>query len=404
MNITGQRSLDFIDEAATQLYQAVIDQEIGQRGYVLTNDEEFLETYYIGYENFSKSSDELLQEARKFPLLLHKTEEFIEQGKNYRDYYIRYHINLAKNGARPSNEQLLKSEMELEEFRQNYHDYYLLVEEQRSIVRDKMRFRINSVLISIVIAISLIIFINVIVNINILKSVIRPIIDLSNSVKSYTEHDFRKNVPVYEKQDELFDLIKNIDIMRNELSSNIKSLEHMVNIDALTGLYNRRYFNEHFKNQWEWANKNSEPISLILLDIDNYKLFNDTYGHLAGDDCLKKIADYLSKFNDPPFNFVSRYGGEEFSLLFLSRSKEEVIQLSEQIREDILNLKIPHETSPTHKYVTVSIGVASVIPNEETSSQKLILKADRALYYSKNNGRNQVTYFNEIQQKEMGLL
>lgn len=401
VNIKGQRSLDFIDEAATQMYQAIIDQEIGQRGYLVTKDDIYLQTYYEGLENFSDSTEVLFQESRKFPLLVHKTEEFIEQGRHFRDYYVKYHINLVKNGNRPSEEELLKSEMELAEFRQQYKEYYLLVEEQRAVVRDAMRYRINFVLISIVAAITIIIAINVIVNINLLRAVIRPIIDLSNSVKFYTEHDFSKNVPAYHKRDELYDLIQNVDIMRNELSSNIKSLEQMVNIDALTGLFNRRYFSQHFEKQWEWAKKHSKPISLIILDIDHYKLFNDTYGHLAGDECLKKIANYLASFNDPPFHFVSRYGGEEFCLLFLSRTEEEVVHMSKQIMNDILELKIPHETSPTHQYVTVSIGVASIIPTEETTSQQLILMADRALYSSKNNGRNKVTVLNEIEQKQV---
>lgn len=400
VNIKGQRSLDFIDEAATQMYQAIIDQEIGQRGYLLTNDEIYLQSYYDGLERFSNNTEVLYQESRKFPLLIHKTEDFIEQGKSFRDYYVKYHINLVKNGNHPTKEELLKSELELEEFRQLYNDYYILVEEQRADVRNAMRFRINFVLISIVVAISLIIAINVIVNINILRKVIRPIIDLSNSVKSYTEHDFTKNVPDYEKRDELYDLIRNVDIMRNELSSNIQSLKQMVNIDALTGLYNRRYFSQHLEEQWKWAKNNSQSVSLILLDIDHYKLFNDTYGHLAGDDCLKKIAKYLSSFNEPPLNFVSRYGGEEFCLLLISRSQDEVVRISEKIREDVLNLKIPHETSPTHKYVTVSIGIASIFPNKETTSQQLILLADRALYCSKNNGRNLVTVFNEIEQQK----
>lgn len=403
-NITGQRSLDFIDESATELYEAVINQEIGQRGYSLTNDEKFLESYYEGLDNFSESSSKILLESKKYPLLKEATEDLVEKGRNYKERYVDYYINLTRSGKHVTDEQLLESEGALEEFRQSYIDYYLLVEDQRSVVRNTMRFRINSILISIVVAVSLIIAINVIVNINILKSVIRPIIDLSNSVKAYTEHDFSKQVPVYQKNDELYDLIQNVDIMRSELSNNIQSLEHMANIDPLTGLFNRRYFNEHLESQWEWAKNHSKPVSLILLDIDHYKLFNDTYGHLAGDECLKNIAQYLSKFNDLPFNVVSRYGGEEFCLLILSRPEDEVIQLSEQIREEVLDLKIPHPSSPTNDFVTISIGIASVIPNDKMTTDDLIVMADHALYHSKNNGRNQVTIYHELEHENFDLV
>ena len=142
------------------------------------------------------------------------------------------------------------------------------------------------------------------------KSVIKPMIDLNNCVKTYTEHDFSKGVPFYSTKDELSELIQNVNIMRLELSDSIYSLKSKANVDELTGLYNRRYFNEYFTKQWEFALTQSLYFSVILFDIDHYKKFNDTYGHLTGDDCLKMISNSVTTMSIH-VNFVARYGGEE---------------------------------------------------------------------------------------------
>lgn len=394
-NIQGQRSLDSIDETATQIYEAVNDQIMGQRGYSITNDESFLDTYYTGVEDFNEKSVELKKAVEDFPVLKNQTEEFLEAGQYILDSFIHPYIEMQKNGQAINRETLQKSEKAVDEFRSIYADYYTLIDDERTTVRNTMQFKINFTLISIVIAILIVLIVNVVINIKILKKVIQPLIQLSSSVKAYTEHDFSKNVPVYKKQDELNELIQNIDIMRNELAENIQSLQYMANIDALTGLYNRRYFNQHLEEQWKWAVEHAEPISLILLDIDHYKKYNDTYGHVKGDECLQAIAECLKQHNEHPNKFVSRYGGEEFCLLLLSHSEEEVAKLSEQIRKDIQNLQLPHETSPTNPYVTVSVGTAFLLPKEGSNPNELILMADEALYHSKNNGRNQVTIFKQ---------
>lgn len=392
-NIKGQRSLDAIDETATQIYQAVNDQIIGQRGYCITGDTYYLDTYDLGVEKYKKNAEDIRMQTKIFPLLVHKTDEFVEKGQYIQDELIAPLIFLTDKDQGVNTALLQQSEKALEEFRQMYSEYYWLVEEQRTIVRNTMRRKINTILISVVIAVFFTNVVAVIIEIKILKKVIQPIIQLSNSVKAYTEHDFTKNVPAYKKRDELSELIGNIDIMRSQLANNIQSLEYIANMDALTGLYNRRYFNQHIEEQWKRAIARSEPISLILLDIDHYKKFNDTYGHVKGDECLQKIADCLKQHNQFPDKIVCRYGGEEFCLLLNSSNEHEAEKLSEEIRKDVLGLKLPHESSPTHEFVTVSVGVATVVPKKGSNPNDLILMADEALYHSKNNGRNQVTLY-----------
>lgn len=400
VNIDGQRSLDLIGDDATEMYQAMMEIEIAQLGYNLTKSDHYIHTYVAAKKEYEKKSNELLEETKKFQLLMKQTPTFVEKGREYQEQFVESHFKIIDEGRHPTKEQILESAIVLQEFRQIYNDYQIHIEDERSKFRNDMRNRINITLITLVLTVMVIIFINVLVNYKVLRSMIRPIIDLSKSVKAYTEHDFSIKVPTYEKNDELSDLIQNIDYMRRELSNNIQSLEHMVTTDALTGLYNRRYFNEHLEKQWEWAKKKSNYVSLIMFDIDHYKMFNDFYGHVEGDKCLQKIAEYLYQFNNPPFKFVSRYGGEEFSVLLLNCNHEQALSISEEIREAVLNLKIPHETSPTNPYVTVSVGVATVIPRGVLKSRDLILMADKALYHSKNNGRNRVTAYSSIEFNE----
>src|SRR5690606_6523781 len=117
-----------------------------------------------------------------------------------------------------------------------------------------------------------------------------------------------------------------------------------------------------------------------IFDIDYFKKYNDTYGHLAGDDCLKAISSALQQYNENQFNLFARYGGEEFCIILLQRSKKEALTIAEEIRKKVLELKIPHKNSTINKYVTVSIGVATIIPSRDTTPETLISFADKALY------------------------
>lgn len=392
-NIRGQQALDSIEESTNHLFKAVIDQETGQRGYNLTKDVTFLEPYNNGINEFSSSSEELVQATKKFPDLSTKANELIEKGQYWQERYGESLVELTHNGEQPTTQMILDGKMVLDDFRQKVVSYSEKIEEQRSIVRNKMQTRINFTLAGLFIISIGIIFLNLFINFRILKSVIQPIIELSCCVESYKKYDFSKEIPTYRKKDELFELIQNVDIMRNELSHSISSLESKVNYDELTGLYNRRYFNEFIIKEWENAKVNSENFSLIIFDIDHYKKFNDTYGHLAGDDCLKSISHCLQDLNLPPRNFVARYGGEEFCVLLLQRTEQEAVAIAEEIRKAVLGLKIPHRTSPTNENVTVSLGVSTIIPTGELQPNDIISMADTALYQSKHNGRNQVTQY-----------
>ena len=160
--------------------------------------------------------------------------------------------------------------------------------------------------------------------------------------------------------------------------------------DGLTCIGNRRFLDEFLEQEWQRAIRENEPLSLIMLDIDYFKLFNDTYGHISGDACLKKVADVLKNTIKRATDFASRYGGEEFTVVLPNTDERGAMTVAEKIRSEVALLAIPHETSPLGGVVTVSVGVATVVPSLGIKESKLIEAADRALYQAKAAGRNQV--------------
>lgn len=161
-------------------------------------------------------------------------------------------------------------------------------------------------------------------------------------------------------------------------------------VDGLTGIFNRRYFDEYSDSEWKRSIRLKLPISLIMIDIDHFKLYNDNYGHQMGDDCLKKVADTLHKELKRPGDIVARYGGEEFVVVLAGTGSDGAVLLAETLRSSILDQSIPHQHSKTADIVTISLGVSSLTPERNSSHKELVAAADKALYSAKQNGRNRV--------------
>jgi len=168
-------------------------------------------------------------------------------------------------------------------------------------------------------------------------------------------------------------------------------LEELVSLDSLTGIHNRRRFDEVFAEEWRRAVRNDLLISLLMLDIDHFKAFNDNYGHGAGDECLQKVAGNLRTALARPGDLVARIGGEEFVVLLPNCDSEGAHHVGEKIRSATEELHIPHGFSAVSKWVTLSIGCATLLPNLEMESKTLLEAADKALYLSKFQGRNRVS-------------
>ncbi len=160
--------------------------------------------------------------------------------------------------------------------------------------------------------------------------------------------------------------------------------------DGLTGIFNRRYFDEIIAKEWKRAAREKKSISLIMLDIDSFKLYNDFYGHQAGDECLKKVSNVISETLHRASDVAARYGGEEFAVILPSVDKEKALQLAETIRNKIESLHIEHKQNQASAYVTASIGTSCTIPVPGSSTESLIANADQALFRAKKEGKNRV--------------
>lgn len=167
-------------------------------------------------------------------------------------------------------------------------------------------------------------------------------------------------------------------------------LEHMLAIDSLTEIPNRRHFDNIFVSEWNRAKRLGTSISLIILDIDYFKKFNDNYGHPAGDECLKLVAQTLKQCIRRSGEIVARYGGEEFAAILPGVGQKDAQNLAEELRNHIESLKILHASSDVADCITISSGVATTSPKDGLEPAEFINAADKMLYEAKSQGRNQV--------------
>jgi len=168
------------------------------------------------------------------------------------------------------------------------------------------------------------------------------------------------------------------------------ALQRAAMLDPLTKIANRRHFDAFLDKEWQRAIRNATPLSLVVLDVDHFKLYNDTLGHAAGDLCLQKVAQTLQEHAARPTDLAARYGGEEFVLLFAETPLDAAARLAEMIRTAVHNLELPNPRSPSAAWLTVSVGVATIVPTQLDEIENLFVCADRAMYAAKAGGRNRV--------------
>ncbi|MDT4288283.1 diguanylate cyclase [Methylomonas sp. MO1] len=168
-----------------------------------------------------------------------------------------------------------------------------------------------------------------------------------------------------------------------------KSRMQLAYLDSLTLLPNRRYYDAFVKREWKRALRHKYPISMIMIDIDFFKLYNDNLGHIEGDHCLRQVARTLKRFFRRPGDLIARYGGEEFCVV-AACDAEQIMVLAEILRKAVENMRLPHPASKVSEFVTISLGVASIVPGDDLSFESLLHAADQALYDAKATGRNRV--------------
>ncbi len=175
-----------------------------------------------------------------------------------------------------------------------------------------------------------------------------------------------------------------------QLEAMNQMLGQLAIIDELTQIHNRRRFDEVLWTEWRRLAREESPLSLIMCDVDNFKAYNDAYGHPAGDRCLQQVATAISNVVHRPADLVARYGGEEFALILPNTDLKGVTRIAKEIQDAVQKLNLRHNTSKISDQVTLSLGVASMIPHQNVAPGQLIESADRALYKAKTLGRNQM--------------
>ncbi|MFT5704771.1 MAG: diguanylate cyclase (GGDEF)-like protein [Shewanella sp.] len=180
----------------------------------------------------------------------------------------------------------------------------------------------------------------------------------------------------------------------HDLNEAKKMLEALSQTDSLTKIANRRCFDENLQACWQHAIREKSSVGLMMIDIDHFKLYNDTYGHLAGDQCLLEVASALNQTMNRKTDLVARYGGEEFVVLM--PHTRDCISPAVRCQTNIELLSIPHESSPTCEFITVSVGFSSIFPDKDSDMLEFTAQADKALYQAKNSGRNRVCVYDPM--------
>jgi diguanylate cyclase (GGDEF)-like protein len=204
--------------------------------------------------------------------------------------------------------------------------------------------------------------------------------------------------PIYDESGRLIAVVETLrDITAQKEAQD--ELRRLATRDGLTGVANRRSFDETLAAEWLRGTRDVKPLSLILLDVDHFKRYNDTFGHQGGDACLKAIASALTVCCHRSADHVARYGGEEFAVILPGTTANGALQLAERIRADITALDLPHPGNDGIGRVSVSLGVATIVPDRALDKNRLLEAADHALYAAKDAGRNRALHFDHLDEQ-----
>lgn len=178
--------------------------------------------------------------------------------------------------------------------------------------------------------------------------------------------------------------------LEHKLKLENRMLEKLSLVDALTGVANRRAFDRCLEKEWERGARSGQPLSLLLVDIDHFKLYNDQFGHQKGDEALRRVASLLESGLHRAGDFLGRYGGEEFGVILPETDLEGAVRVAQTLRDTVVEAAIPHPVSGVDCYITISVGCSTLLPSAGGSWEELLQTADKALYGAKERGRNRI--------------
>jgi diguanylate cyclase (GGDEF)-like protein len=221
----------------------------------------------------------------------------------------------------------------------------------------------------------------------------RPMRIISEAARKIAQGDFTIRISPLRKdgkKDYVEVMFDDFNTMTEELASTHEKLKGLATTDELTKLDNRRSFSEYMNLIWKQNHRLNLPVTVLMIDADYFKKYNDSLGHLEGDKVLIAIAQCIKKHIKRETDFVARFGGEEFVCLLPFIEKDEALEFAKTLVQSVEGMKIPHPMSLHSKYVTISVGMASTMPNDNNSHAELLDKADKALYSAKELGRNRI--------------
>ncbi len=221
----------------------------------------------------------------------------------------------------------------------------------------------------------------------------RPMRTVSEAAKKVAQGDFTIRIPPSRKdgkKDYIEVMFDDFNAMTEKLAFAYEKLNALATTDELTKLNNRRSFLEHADLVWKQNHRLSLPVTVLMIDVDYFKKYNDSLGHLEGDKALIAVAQCLKNHVKRETDFVARFGGEEFVCLLPFIERSEALNFAKALVQNVEDMKIPHPMSLHSQYVTVSVGMASTVPDDDNSCAQLLDEADKALYSAKESGRNRV--------------
>jgi diguanylate cyclase (GGDEF)-like protein len=224
----------------------------------------------------------------------------------------------------------------------------------------------------------------------------RPMRTISEAARKVAQGDLTIRIPPLRKdgkKDYIEVMFDDFNAMTEALASANEKLKDLAITDELTKLHNRRSFLEYTDLMWKQNQRLNLPVTMLMIDVDYFKKYNDSLGHLEGDRALVAIAQCLKNKKKRDTDFVARFGGEEFVCLLPFIEKDEALEFAKTLVQSVEDMKIPHPASLHSKYITISVGMASNLPNINNSHTQLLDEADKALYSAKETGRNRVAMY-----------
>ena len=381
------------------------DAETGQRGYLLTGEPEYLEPYLSGVEG-TKSLLTTLQSLTVDNAEQQETLQQVSALVDRKFAELSETIEFARAGDTERALQIVKEDVGkhlMDRIRDQIGGFRKVEQQlliQREAAYERSQQYLEFLFFAEVIVLILMIFA---ISIYIQRTLVRPLVVMAKDAKRSESDGCRFNA-ASTSSDEIGALARALTSMQKAIDERTAELEELSEelkrerdnalqssvTDALTGLNNRRKFDEVIENELKRAYRDRSYLDLTLLDIDFFKSINDTYGHAKGDEVLKDVAQCLKHMSRRPNDFVFRIGGEEFVFLTSRQDTRCAIAFAEQLRTSVEGLQLPNQGSKVSDFVTVSAGVVSVVPGPVDTTDSLLRTADRRLYKAKSEGRNRV--------------